>query len=93
MTFVLLIAIVLHMDSTQEHVKLSSKFQVVIPKNARNKMGLTTKSGHVLRIKKVTNTEITLEKVPDWRDFIGSFINTTVDPVQSVREQRDTDWE
>lgn len=93
LTFVLHFVIVLHMDKVHEQVKLSSKYQVVIPKTARNIMGLTKKSGYTLRVKKVTSTEITLEKVPDWRDYIGSYKNECVGPVNSVRQQRDTEWE
>lgn len=80
------------MNNMPEEVKVSSKYQVVIPKAARKKMGITDKGDYTLRVKNVRKYEITLEVVPDWREFIGLFPQET-NAVKLVRNQRDTEWE
>lgn len=78
-----------------EEVKVSTKFQLVLPKKARRKMGIVDSSlGYTMRVKRVTETEITFERVASWRDFVGKFEGAWgVEPVKTIRKIRDTDWE
>jgi bifunctional DNA-binding transcriptional regulator/antitoxin component of YhaV-PrlF toxin-antitoxin module len=52
---------------------LSSKYQVVIPKAARQKMGLDKAVGQRLRVTHVTKDEIVFRKEPPIEDFLGAF--------------------
>ncbi len=78
----------------EEIVKISTKFQLVVPKAARKKMNITDSSlGYVMRVKNVTATEITFEKVPSWRDYIGTLTGAWgPDPVATIRADRDA-WD
>lgn len=79
-------------------VKLSSKYQVVIPKKVRHQLGL--KSGQTLHISEVTDTGVTLSKLPTAEEYVeryaGSLTNTPwqsagVDAANWLRQERDKD--
>ena len=75
-----------------KNVQLSPKYQVVIPKSARKKMGIE-QGGIPLRVKRVTKTEIVFEKTPQLEDFIGAFPGAWgKDPAKMVRKMRDEEW-
>lgn len=76
-------------------VKLSDKYQVVIPKGARKKLNLP-KGDVYMVITKVTNREITFAKPAD--PSIMSYAGVakgawSSHPVTDLREQRDKEWE
>lgn len=78
---------------TRDKLPLSSKFQVVIPKNARKIMGIDDKFKGGFKVKSVTKNQITLEKIPDWRSYIGSMDGVFGNnPTKTIREHRDSDW-
>jgi AbrB family looped-hinge helix DNA binding protein len=79
-------------------VKLSSKYQVVIPKDVRKKLGL--KSGQKMHISEVTSTGVTLSKQLTAKEYIeryaGTLTNTPwqkagVDAAVWLRQERDQD--
>ena len=73
-------------------VTISGKYQVVIPKAARKKMGLTDKGGFLV-VKKVTENEITFAKPRKLEDYFGIMEGAWgPDPVATIRKQRDEEW-
>lgn len=68
-------------------VKLSSKNQIVIPRTARQTMGIT--GGDTLVIKKVTATEVILQKQPSYAELLGTLPAQKADASQRVRSLRD----
>jgi AbrB family looped-hinge helix DNA binding protein len=76
-------------------VKLSDKYQVVIPKGARKKLNLP-KGDVYMVITKVTNREITFAKPAE--ASIMSYAGVAKDawgphPTAELRKQRDKEWE
>ena len=69
-------------------ITISSKNQVVIPSSVRTKLGLH--SGDRLVIERVTSTEVVLKKEPTYHDLIGTLPTQKTDPVERVRELRDS---
>jgi len=67
-------------------VTLSSKYQIVIPRAVRSKLGL--QRGDRLIIDQVTSTEIVLKKEPSYFDLIGTLPTGNDDPVARVRKLR-----
>lgn len=77
-----------------QFVTLSSKYQVVIPKTARKKMGLDKPTGQRFKVKSVTEDEIVFRKDKTLNDFLGGYEhafpkNATV----KLRNIRDNEWE
>lgn len=71
-------------------VSLSSKYQVVIPKAARKKMGID-RAGK-LSVSKITDNEITFRKEPELEDFFGAFKDAFgPEPTKALRKMRDED--
>lgn len=68
-------------------VTLSSKNQIVIPKEARVKMGVAEHDSLV--IEKVTKDKIVLKKQPSYYDFIGIAKPSKEDAVERIRTLRD----
>lgn len=77
-------------------VTISDKYQVVIPKEARKKLGI--KPGQKITVKRVSPTSITFERQPSMEELIersrGTLINAPwdkegVDPATWLRRERD----
>lgn len=80
-------------------VTVSDKYQVVIPKEARLKLGL--KPGQKVRVKSIGANTITFERPlsPEQyvRKYAGSMVNTPwrkegIDAAEWIRRQRDSEW-
>ncbi len=75
-------------------VKMSDKYQVVIPREARKKMNI--QRGDVyLFVKKVTGNEITYSVSPgDDIDAFAGILKSQDNPkpVENLRKMRDKDW-
>lgn len=75
-------------------VALSSKYQVVIPKAARQKMGLDKTVGRRLRVGRVTKDEIVFHKEPSLEDFLGAFGDSfPKNATAALRKIRDEEWD
>jgi len=75
-------------------VTLSGKYQVVIPKAARKKLGLTRAAGQRFVVAKVTDTEIVFRKDKTLDDFLGAY--STAFPENSskkLRQLREQEWD
>lgn len=79
-------------------VTVSDKYQVVIPKEARKKLGI--KPGQKIIVKRVSPTSITFERQPTMEELIaqskGTLTNAPwdkagVDPAVWLRRERDND--
>lgn len=78
-------------------VKVSDKFQVVIPKEARKKMHLKRGTSYMM-VKKVSPGEITYSLLPNSKDSIEKYAGALKNdwgknPVEKLRKVRDTDWD
>lgn len=77
-----------------ESVILSSKYQVVIPLNARKKLGITKAEGQRFRVERVTSEEIVFRKARTLDDFFGKYGHAfPEDPTAELRRMRDTEWD
>lgn len=81
-------------------VTVSSKYQLVVPREVRKRMGL--KPGQKVRIKKVTQNAVTFEKQPSMQELLDKSAGTMknapwqkkgIDAAEWVRRQRDTEWD
>lgn len=81
-------------------VTISDKYQVVIPKEARKKLGI--KPGQKITVKKVGKNSITFERQPTMKELIEKGYGTQkgapwqiegVDPAVWLRRQRDEEDE
>jgi AbrB family looped-hinge helix DNA binding protein len=54
-------------------VTLSSKYQVVIPKSARQKLGISKPEGQRFKVERVSDTEIVFRKDKPLEDYLGSY--------------------
>ncbi len=77
-------------------LKVSSKYQVIIPKAARQKMDLQRGSSY-MTVKRVTDNEITFIKSPvansDIEKYAGILKSAkNTHPVENLRRMRDKDW-
>lgn len=70
-------------------ITISTKNQIVVPKQVRGIMQLT--GGDQLIVARVTKDEVVLRKAPSLYDFIGSLKSQNDDPVERIRKLRD-DW-
>lgn len=91
LTFVERFVIVKHMEVT-----VSDKYQVVIPKAARKKLGI--KPGQKISVKRVDKNTITFERAPTMRELLdqsrGTMKNApwdkeNIDPAVWLRRERD----
>jgi AbrB family looped-hinge helix DNA binding protein len=69
------------------YITLSSKNQVVIPKEVRKKLKL--KSGDRLILEKTTDNRVVFIKEQTILDFIGILPYSDTDPVTDIRKMRD----
>jgi AbrB family looped-hinge helix DNA binding protein len=75
-------------------VTLSSKYQVVIPKSARKKLGLSKPTGQRFRVEKATDNEIVFRKDKTLDDFLGSYSDAfPKNATEKLRQMRDEEWE
>lgn len=75
-------------------VTLSSKYQVVIPKAARKKLGLVEAAGQRFRVEKVTNYEIVFRKEKTVDDFLGKYDYAfPANATEKLRKMRDKEWD
>ncbi|MGH7195215.1 MAG: AbrB/MazE/SpoVT family DNA-binding domain-containing protein [Candidatus Saccharimonadales bacterium] len=73
-------------------VTLSAKYQVVIPKAARKKLGLTKPAGQRFTIKQVTDREIVFRKDQELDDFLGAYDEVfPKNATAKLRQMRDED--
>lgn len=95
MTFVERLAIVKPMEVT-----VSDKYQVVIPKEARKKLGI--KPGEKIIVEKISKDSITYRREPTMRELLdrsrGTMKNTPwrkegIDAAVWIRRERDNDWD
>ena len=92
MTFVKRFVIVKRMKT--QVVTLSSKYQVVIPKAARKKMGLNKPTGQRFRIEHVSEDEIVFRKDKTLDNFLGKYGSAfPKDATARLRQMRDTEWD
>lgn len=77
-----------------QSVTLSSKYQVVIPKAARKKLGLEKPSGQKFKVVSVTEDEIVFRKDNNLEDFLGHYGHAFPEnATQKLRRMRDEEWE
>lgn len=69
------------------NTKVSSKYQIVIPKQARKNMHLG--AGDILYVEKVTKDSITLKKTSDYTQLVGTIPGEQTDAVKRIRDIRD----
>lgn len=75
-------------------VTLSSKYQVVIPKAARKKLGLTKSEGQRFKVERVSENEIVFRKDTSLDSFLGKYGHAfPADATKALRKVRDKDWE
>lgn len=77
-------------------LKLSNKYQVIIPKAARKKMHLERGTSY-MTVKRVTDSEITFVKSPVAGSNIDRYAGIlkaadNPNPVENLRRMRDKDW-
>lgn len=83
--------IVKHMKA--QTVILSSKYQVVIPKTARETLGLTKPTGQQFSVVRVTKDEIVFRKDKTLDDFLGKYGGAfPEDATATLRRARDSEW-
>lgn len=74
-----------------ETVKISNKFQLVIPASARKVMDLRENQKFI--VKAVTNDEIVFRKLPKPEEFYGAFDDVFPDnATAAIRKMRDEEW-
>ena len=75
-------------------VTLSSKYQVVIPKSARQKLGLKKPEGQRFRVERVSENEIVFRKAKPLDDYLGKYDKSfPLDATSKIRQIRDSEWE
>lgn len=76
-----------------EIVILSSKYQVVIPKAARQKLGLNRPEGQRFKVERVSDDEIVFRKDKSLDDYLGKYGNAFPKNANAkLRQMRDTEW-
>jgi AbrB family looped-hinge helix DNA binding protein len=77
-----------------EVVTLSSKYQVVIPKTARRKLGLNKSAGQRFKVERVSEDEIVFRKDKSLDHFLGKYGKAfPADATSKLRKIRDSEWE
>lgn len=75
-------------------VTLSGKYQVVIPKAARRKLGLDKAAGQRFRVERVTEHEIVYRKDTTLDDFLGAYPHAfPKNATTELRHMRDNEWD
>ena len=75
-------------------VTLSSKYQVVIPKAARKKLGLNKPEGQRFKVERVSDTEIVFRKDRSLEDYLGKYDKAfPLHATRAIRQVRDSEWE
>lgn len=75
-------------------VTLSNKYQIVIPKDAREKMGLNKPDGQHFRVKSVSENEIVFVKNKSLEDFLGKYSDVfPKNATSEIRRLRNNEWE
>lgn len=75
-------------------VTLSSKYQVVIPKAARRKLGLQKPSGQRFRVERVSEDEIVFRKDKTLDEFLGRYGSAFPEnSTDALRRMRGTEWD
>jgi AbrB family looped-hinge helix DNA binding protein len=69
-------------------ITISSKNQIVIPSTVRQRLGL--RSGDKLIVERITETEVVLKKEPTYHDLIGTLPTPEEDPVNRIRDMRNS---
>lgn len=73
-------------------VRLSSKYQVVIPKAARKRMGITSPENQYFKIVRVTDDEIVFKKANSLEDYLGAYSQSFPPHAgEALRKNRDQD--
>lgn len=81
------------MKAKPQIVTLSAKYQVVIPREARKKLGVQHAAGQRFRVTKVTETEIVFSKDKNLEDFLGAYGGSfPADAATALRQQRQ-EWD
>ena len=76
-----------------EVVTLSGKYQVVIPKAVRKKMGLFKSEGQRFKVERVSENEIVFRKDKSLDDFLGQYGDAfPLDATTKLRKMRDQEW-
>lgn len=76
-----------------EVVTLSGKYQVVIPKAARKKLGLFKSEGQRFKVERVSGNEIVFRKDKSLDDFLGQYGDAfQADATTKLRKMRDQEW-
>jgi AbrB family looped-hinge helix DNA binding protein len=74
-------------------VTLSSKYQVVIPKAARKKLGITSPTRQQFSVASVTEDEIVFRKDKTLEDFLGAYSHAfPKNAANELRRIRDNEW-
>ena len=74
-------------------VTLSSKYQVVIPKTARKKLGLFKSEGQRFRVERVSENEIVFCKDKSLDDFLGQYGDAfPTNASAKLHKMRDQEW-
>jgi AbrB family looped-hinge helix DNA binding protein len=74
-------------------VILSGKYQVVIPKAARKKLGLSKPDGQRFKVERVSKDEIVFRKDKSLDDFLGQYGNAFENEATTkLRKIRDQEW-
>jgi len=75
-------------------VTLSSKYQVVIPKSARKKLGIIQPEGQRFKVERVSENEVVFRKDISLDHFLGKYGHAfPVGATDKLRKIRDTEWE
>jgi AbrB family looped-hinge helix DNA binding protein len=74
-------------------VTLSSKYQVVIPKAARQKLGLNKPEGQRFKVERVSDVEIVFRKDKSLEDYLGKYGSAfPANAAAKIRQTRDAEW-
>ena len=92
MTVVLRVVIVKYMK--KNFVTLSSKYQLVIPKVARQTLGLDKPRGQRFMVKHVSDNEIVFRKDKSLDEFLGKYGKAfPADATAKLRQAREAEWD
>jgi len=76
-----------------QFVTMSSKYQVVIPKTARKKLGLDKPTGQHFKVKSVSENEIVFRKEKNLDEFLGAYSHSfPKNATAQLRTIRDKEW-
>lgn len=79
---------------TKQYVTPSKKYQAIIPKETRKRVGLLKPTRQLFSINKVTENKIVFRKTKSLDDFLGKHSNSFAPKASAkLRSIRDTEWE